>query len=143
MAIKTENPEQTKLILSIIGGCVFFLLNIFIPYFKIAFGYLERSSAGADQVFYASEAETKWGGATFNFNYDDFTGSDFEFLWLFLHYFQYFFLFGGLIATALVILAPILEKQGTELPFENPELAGFLLGAIVCGIEWGLFLSRQ
>ncbi|MFQ5980477.1 MAG: hypothetical protein ACE5OZ_20255 [Candidatus Heimdallarchaeota archaeon] len=146
MAIKTENPTQMMLFLAIIGGLIFFGLNVFVPYFKVGFGYLEYQGDAeqfeADTTFYASEAEADFLGLSIGVDYDDvYPESDYELLWTMLHFWQYILLFGGLAALALVIIPPVMDIQGAEQPFKNMGLIGFLIGAVASGVEWLLFIS--
>ncbi len=151
MGNESGKSPMIRLIVAISGGLIFFVLNIFLPYMKIMFGFLEDSRFGWTIRYYATEVNAKHEDvvAEITWNYDEYGRSlrkeavgELEFTWTFLDLWQWVFLVGGIIALILVILPELINMTRRELP-ELPvslSMTGFIIGLIASGAEWLLFL---
>ncbi|MFX1512717.1 MAG: hypothetical protein ACFFCQ_09035 [Promethearchaeota archaeon] len=137
MVIKTENPTRLRLIVSIIGGIGFFLLNTFFPWMHLLFPYLE----GPNLDFWANEAEAN--GVVTDFDYfrewSKLGENDWSLFWQLLELWQWVLLFGGLAALILVIVPQVRAMRGKEVAAPLA-LIGFLVGLVASGIEWFLYI---
>ncbi len=150
MAIKSKKVPVSRLIVAIVGGATYFLFNILFPYLKFMFPFLEVSEDFAGDgkwtaKWYASLLEFTFsnsGISTYSINFTGLEGSEVEFLWTLLDFWQWFFLLGGIIALILVIISEVIVTSGSELPSQRISLSslGFIVGLVASGVEWLLYI---
>ncbi len=128
-----------KLIIPIIGGLLFFLLNCLFPWAQLLFPYLEYSDDKGTMKWWASEVKESGDSSTSSISYDSVESAHQDILWTVLHYWQWLLLLGGLVSVALVIIPPLMEIQEKETLVPLNHL-GLIIGLVVSGIEWLLFI---
>ncbi len=138
---KHKIEKEQKLILALIGGMTFFILNIFIPYFRLFFGFLGYSN-GEKSICFASKSKTKIEGVWVSVSYNSIAknSSNAEIVWKIIDFWQWIFLWGGILALILVLLPPLLDLHKQQgFPIKYIGQIGFAIGLLVSGIEWVLF----
>ncbi len=144
--VSTEKAHKKRLRVALIGGIIFFSMNILFPYMKILFGFLEYSDDDYKAKYFASGHKAGYDeGNQTSIGYDYFANvreGDVEWLYTLLDLWQWVFVLGGIAALTLVIIPEVVTKTGGELP-ELPVsvgLIGFIIGVIASGVEWLLFI---
>ncbi len=152
MTIESTNGSQKRLIVALVGGLIFFLVNILAPYIGFMFGFLEGTiiddmyGVKWDVKWHSSELEMIYESTPFDssisYSFTALENSEVEFLWTLLDLWQWIFLVGGIVALVLVIISEIITITGGKQPDLRVSLnsLGFIIGLIASGVEWLLFL---
>jgi hypothetical protein len=138
--------EKSDGIIGLIGGLVFAILAVVIPFLKLeGFGFLTKTELGITSDFFWDEVTAGPIGMAYDMYYDilEIAGGllgqqPTEILWTIIPLWGFAFLGLGTLGAILVIIPALQKMMGSE-PM-NVAFYGFLAGFIGTFVEYALFL---